>query len=115
MLTLDALRKLGADTDEGMSRCMNDETFYLSLVKMVPEEEGYQRLRDAIEAGNLDAAFEAAHALKGVLANLSLTSMQEKVSEITELLRARTEMDYAPLLEEIAVQREELERLCGEE
>ena len=58
-------------------------------------------------------AFEAAHALKGVLGNLSLTPLYEPVQEITELLRNRTEMDYTPLLETILEQRKILEGLCG--
>ena len=60
----------------------------------------------AIGAGDLDAAFEAAHALKGVLGNLSLTPAYEKVSEMTELLRARTQMDYGPLLAQVLEQRD---------
>ena len=56
----------------------------------------------------------AAHALKGVLGNLSLTPLYEKVCEITELLRARTETDYAPLLSEIEQRRGQLERMGKE-
>ena len=56
----------------------------------------------------------ASHALKGVLGNLSLTPLYEKVCEITELLRARTETDYAPLLSEIEQLRGQLERMGKE-
>ena len=39
-----------------------------------------------------------AHSLKGVLANLSLTPVFEPVSEITEGLRAKKDLNYEELL-----------------
>ena len=112
MLTLDALREIGVKPEEGLSRCMNNEQFYLSLVKRVAGDAGFQKLKDAIEAGDLETGFETAHALKGVLGNLSLTPLYESVAEITELLRSRTEMDYTPMLETIMQQQETLEKIC---
>ena len=112
MLTLDALKEIGVKPEEGLSRCMNNEQFYLSLVKRVAGDAGFQKLKDAIEAGDLETGFEAAHALKGVLGNLSLTPLYESVAEITELLRSRTEMDYTPMLETIMQQQEKLEKIC---
>ncbi|MCR4856513.1 MAG: Hpt domain-containing protein [Erysipelotrichaceae bacterium] len=56
-------------------------------------EASFDDLSRALEADDLDGAFKAAHALKGVSGNLSLTPLYEKVSEITELLRAKTQMD----------------------
>ena len=32
MLTIDDLRQYGANVQEGMERCMNDESFYLMMV-----------------------------------------------------------------------------------
>lgn len=54
-----------------------------------------------MEAGDLNAAFEHAHALKGVLANVSLTNVLEPIKDITEELRARTEKDYSDELDKI--------------
>jgi len=111
MLTVDALRELGADTQEGMARCMNREDFYLRLVGMGIRDGGFDKLKAACEAGDLDAAFEAAHALKGVMANLSLTPISQRVSEVTELLRARTQMDYGPMVDEILEERDKFAAL----
>ena len=44
-------------------------------------------------------------------ANLALTPILKPVQEITELLRSRTNTDYAPLLAEIGTQKENLETL----
>ena len=42
-----------------------------------------------------------AHALKGVLGNVSLTTLAEPVVQITEELRARKDMDNTELLDRI--------------
>ena len=47
MLTIEKLREFGANVDEGMSRCMNNETFYLHLVNMALQDGGFERLRQA--------------------------------------------------------------------
>ena len=114
MLTVDTLRAFGANVDEGLGRCMGREDFYLRLVKMVRADTNIVRLREAVDAGDLKAGFEAAHALKGVLANLALTPVLTPVQELTELLRARTEMDYTSLLQEARVQMDRLLALIRE-
>ena len=111
MITVEALKKYGANVEEGLARCMNNEVLYLKLVGMAADEENFDRLHAALEQKNLKDAFEAAHALKGVIANLAITPLHEKIAEITELLRAETDMDYTALEEEINSKREELRKL----
>ena len=62
-----------------------------------------------VEAGDKDAAFEAAHQLKGVLGNLALTPMYEPVAEMTELLRARADAEYMVFVDKIEAQKKILE------
>ena len=88
MLTLDTLREFGVDVDTGLSRCMNNEAFYLRLVQMELADPHFSALEQAAAAGDWKAAFEAAHALKGALGNLSLTPIYDPVCEITEKLRS---------------------------
>ncbi|MDD5942775.1 Hpt domain-containing protein [Fibrobacter sp.] len=87
----------------------------------VPETRGdhsrrgqFRKLKDSIAAKDLKAAFEAAHALKGVLGNLSLTPLYTSVVEITELLRNNTDKDYKSLLDTILEKKDELGRLCAD-
>ena len=110
-MTLDDLIAYGANVEEGMSRCMNNEGFYLRLVNTLKDEKGFDALKAALDANDLKAAFEAAHALKGVLGNLSITPLYDPISEITEYLRAETAMDYAPLIEHIMEQRDKFRAL----
>ncbi len=104
MITIDALKAAGANTDEGLARCMNNEAFYLRMVGMALADEGYEKLEEAVRRGDLDEGFERAHALKGILSNVSLTSLAEPVIEITEDLRDRKEKDYSGLLERISAE-----------
>lgn len=114
MLTIEKLNDFGANTEEGLGRCYGNEALYLRLVGMIPAEASFDKLQSAIESNDLDAAFEAAHALKGVLGNLSLTPMYQVSVEITELLRARTVMDYTPLLQELLTKRDTLGAMCAD-
>ena len=108
MLTVDTLRAFGADVDEALVRCMNNADFYLMLVGKAAEDRRLALLAEQISEKNLDAAFETAHALKGMYANLSLTPLTKPVSEITELLRSGTVTDYSALMKEAAAQYEKL-------
>ena len=84
MLTIETLKSYGANTAEGLARCMNNEAFYLRLVGMGLKDVNFDKLQNAVASGNVKDAFEAAHALKGVLGNLALTPLLDPVSEMTE-------------------------------
>lgn len=108
MLTIDALKKFGANTDEGLSRCMGNEAFYFKLIGKVVDDKNFQALEEAVAAKDLEKGFEAAHSLKGVLGNLALTPIYEPVYEITELLREKRDIDYSQYLKTISEKRLEL-------
>lgn len=46
------------------------------------------QLTEAMEAGDVETAFRAAHTLKGICANLGFKSLFEVSHDITEALRA---------------------------
>lgn len=108
MLTIDNLREFGADVDEGLARCMNNEGFYLMLVGKAAEDKRLCQLEAQLADNDLDGAFESAHALKGMYSNLALTPLTVPVTEMTELLRSRTDTDYSALLGEAKAQYEKL-------
>ena len=111
MITVEKLKEFGANTAEGVARCVNNEDFYLRMVGKAMSDANYVKLEEAVHAGDKDAAFEAAHALKGVLGNLSLTPILEPVTEITELLRSRADADYEEILSRILTKKSELDSL----
>lgn len=107
-MTLEALNAYGANTGEGLARCMNNEPFYLRMVAMALADGNFDALKTALEAGDSRAAFEAAHALKGSIGNVALTPIYEPVCALTELLRGKdAPVDGGDaLLEQILLQRE---------
>lgn len=111
MITVEKLNEFGADTVAGLGRCMNNENLYLRLVGLVINQPEFDSLKQSVEAGDLERGFEAAHALKGVLGNLALTPIYDKVCEITELLRNSTQTDYSTLLQQITELRAKLAAL----
>ncbi len=113
MAKLEDLRSYGANVEEGLNRCVNNEGFYLKMINKAVEDNSFEELYSAVNSKDLEKAFEIAHALKGVLANLALTPICEPVSEIVELLRNRTDTDYSEYLERIRAKREELQNLLG--
>ena len=111
MLTIDALRDAGVRVEDGLARCFGREDFYLRLVRIALADANFAKLEAAAAAGDMDAGFEAAHALKGALANLDLTPVLEPVKEITEKFRARVPGDYRAEVAAILAERDRLAAL----
>lgn len=108
MLSIEALNEFGVNTKEGLTRCMNNEKFYFKMIKMGLASDQFDKLGAALENNQLDEAFEAAHALKGVLGNLALTPIYNPLAEMTELLRAGKSEDYITMYKPILELRNKL-------
>ena len=111
MLTIDSLRAFGANVDEGLGRCMKNESFYLRMVRMGCADANFEKLAQAVGQNDLNAAFEAAPALKGVMANLALPPIAAPVAELTELLRVKIPGDYREDVKKILAARDSLKAL----
>ena len=115
MITLDTLRAYGADVDSGLARCMNNEAFYIRMVKLaLSDPSGIEKLGAALAAKDVKPAFEAAHSLKGVYANLSLTPVFDPISRLTEIARAGSLDGTEELFAEFKEKYAELEALAAE-
>ena len=78
----------GGNYEEVVSRLRTDERIARFLQKVVTDGS-YQLLIDSIASGNVDEAFRAAHTLKGICGNLSITRFGESSSALTEVLREK--------------------------
>ena len=107
-MTIEQLQSFGVDTKEGLTRCMNNEAFYFKMLKMGLSNDQFEKLEKALAANNIDEAFEAAHALKGVLGNLALTPLYNPLAEMTEMLRAKQSADYVTMYQPILELRNQL-------
>ncbi|MCM1321427.1 MAG: Hpt domain-containing protein [Bacteroides sp.] len=81
---------LGADYDGVFNRLRKDERIVKFLL-MFLKDPSYDQLKSAIEARNAENAFRAAHTIKGVGQNLSLTALYESASRLSDIFRNRTD------------------------
>ena len=111
MITVETLKEYGADVNQGLTRCAGNEALYLRLVQMILTELSSETLGDALQNGDLEKAFEAAHKLKGGVCNLALTPIADPLCELTELLRNKTPGNYGALYSRIVDKTKELSSL----
>ena len=92
MTVQECYEAFGGNYEEVFSRLRTDERIARFLQKVV-DDGSYQLLCDSIASGNVDEAFRAAHTLKGVCGNLSITRFGESSSELCEYLRDKRVID----------------------
>ena len=87
MMSIEALKEAGINVDDGLSRCLGKEDFYLKMVNLGLSNQNFQLLLPALQEKNYKNAFELCHSLKGVIGNLSLSPFYELICNLTESLR----------------------------
>ena len=73
----------------------------LRLLAMFPADENYALLEQAMAAGDTDAAFRAAHTLKGVCGNLCLEELYRTAAPLSDALKRGDTGTAARLFEEM--------------
>lgn len=105
----------GGDYNATMARFMGKGSLYMKIFGMLFRDDNLQILGKALEEGDLDAAFMAAHTLKGVSGNLGLTPFYDAVCRMVEPLRGREERaDYQELYQEVLDEFTKVEGLWNE-
>ena len=84
--------KVGGDYVDVLSR-LNNEAMVIRFLGKFVQDNNMELLRQAIGAGDNDAAFRAAHSIKGICMNLGLTNLQKSAGELTENLRKGNESE----------------------
>lgn len=111
--TLARLKDWGCDIDGALARTLGDEELLLYCIQQVAIDPAYQQLGQALDAGDVKAAFDAAHTLKGILGNTGVTPLYDIDVQIVEPLRAGhtdgTQDAYRDLMDQLA----ELKRQLG--
>lgn len=78
---------LGIDIQDALARFMGNDTLLMRFLLNFPQDPNFQNLKQAMKEQNMEAAYQAAHALKGVAGNLSMTELFRQSCAITEDLR----------------------------
>lgn len=111
MNLLEALSGYGADVPGTMERLMGDVEVYDQCIHLLLEDPAFSELQNAAARGDSKAAFESAHALKGVSANLGLTPLFDAVCAVVEPLRQSESANIAPQLSRLNEERQKLAEL----
>ncbi|MCM1367990.1 MAG: Hpt domain-containing protein [Roseburia sp.] len=99
MTVEECYKAMGGNYADVVSRLRTDERIKKFLLKVL-DDGSYALLVKNLGERNIEEAFRAAHTLKGVSMNLSLTTLFSEVNRLTEALRGRHEYgdDIAPLM-----------------
>lgn len=84
----DSLRECGVNLDAALKRIKNNKKTYKLFLQEFFEDTDFDDLRTSLEDGAVENAFEYAHGLKGIAANLGLDNIYAPLSELVEILRA---------------------------
>ena len=90
MTIQECYQQLGCDFAQVQKRLPSEKLISRFIVKF-PDDSSFSSLCIAMEEGNRDKAFRAAHTLKGVSGSLSLDRLFSSASRLTELLRPEAE------------------------
>jgi HPt (histidine-containing phosphotransfer) domain-containing protein len=77
------------DFEEGLKRMMNNAKFYAKMLTKFKEDTNLASLEEALAAGDMEKAHVAAHTLKGVVSNLSLTELYKQIMELETQIKAK--------------------------
>ena len=91
---------LGGNYEDTVRRLYNEKLVEKFLFKF-EEDPSFENLKKALEEEDLEAAFRAAHTLKGVAQNTGFDNLAESSSVLTEALRSRKVMPDAEQVEEV--------------
>lgn len=102
MTLQECYEKMGANYDEVRRRLLKDERIQKILLLFL-KDPSYESLKAAMDSGDRETAFRAAHTLKGISLNLGLTALQQSSSALSEALRNDPPADNAQALYETLI------------
>jgi HPt (histidine-containing phosphotransfer) domain-containing protein len=78
------------DAAEGQKRVMNNAKLYHRLLAKFKAENNRDELAAAVNAGEYEKAQGAAHTIKGIAANLSLSELYKQSLDIETQIKSRS-------------------------
>ncbi len=96
------LEEAGIDVGEALERMLGSEALLERLLGKFPADPNFAALGEALAEGDAQRAVAAAHPLKGVCANPSMTGLHSLFARQVEALRGGDMSAAAQLMEQIA-------------
>ncbi|MGI6254525.1 MAG: Hpt domain-containing protein [Acutalibacter sp.] len=103
---MDAVQKAellagGIDAEEAMGRFLGNEALFLKFLGKFPLDENYGKLCQAVAVEDWESAVNAAHSLKGMCGNLSITPLYRLFTRQVDAFRGGRPQEASGMMEEI--------------
>lgn len=93
-------KEVGGDYENVLQR-LSSEQILLKYIRKFADEPSCSNLKAAAARGDVEAAFRAAHTLKGTAATLGFGELTRAASELTELLRGASSLPETTCFEAV--------------
>lgn len=113
MSVKDFYETIGGNYQVAIDRLGSDSIIKVFIQKF-KEEKNYSELISAVECGDIEKSFAAAHNLKGVSGNMSFDGLFNVVNSLVEQLRPQTEIANKVLVEKITDEYEKIILAIGQ-
>lgn len=97
------LTKAGINPNQGIARFNGNSEVYETMINKFPLDDHFPKMLQAIAQKDVNNAFQYAHAVKGMVGNLSMIDLYESIIPLVDELRTgRIENieDYLPKVKE---------------
>lgn len=110
---LKLLEEWGCDVKSALERFLDDKDLYMICLETVVADSNFEKLGAALKSENVLEAFDCAHTLKGVFANLGLMPMFSLVETIVEPLRSGSIYNLDGNYKKLLASNEKLKEILG--
>lgn len=93
-------QQLGSNYTEVIERLHNEPFIHRCILKFM-QDRNFEKLQNAISAGDCDTAFRAAHTFKSLCHTLSFSHLSPVIDELTERLRSGQLQQAVPFWEQL--------------
>lgn len=100
-MRIDELYEMTGDNYANVLERFGNEETLAYIMRKFPRDPNFRELKRALESGDNEKAFRAAHTLKGISLNLGFDGMNKPLSVLTEILRGRASGNTAELFSEV--------------
>lgn len=104
------LEQEGVAVSEAVKRLLGNMPMYERFLRRFPDDPNYGRLVEAVAGQDKKKTYSAAHTLKGICGNLSISHLQQLMTKQVALLYENRWEDAVAMMPEITA---EYERICS--
>jgi len=112
---IDELAVWGCDIPSAMERLGGDKALYLDCLKIFAKDENFANLGKFLKEKNYEEAFNCAHGLKGVAANLSLGPLLNSITTVSDALKHHEPEVAEANYPELVTNKEKYDKIVTEE